>query len=58
LARLCSWSEVHTLVADDDLDAKWRAQVAETGVQLILANTVASPSPPMNPHLDNIHEEP
>ena len=42
LARLCEWSDVHTLVADDELNAKWRKQVEESGVQLILASSASS----------------
>ena len=42
LAHLCAWSEVHTLVADDELSTKWRSQVAETDVQLILAGSDVS----------------
>ena len=42
LSRLCEWSDVHTLVADDELNDKWRKQVEETSVQLILASSAAS----------------
>ena len=42
LARLCAWSEVHTLVADDELNDKWRKQVEESNVQLILASSASS----------------
>ena len=39
LARLCEWSDVHTLVADDELNEKWRNQVEGSSVQLILASS-------------------
>lgn len=42
LARLCEWSDVHTLVADDELNEKWRKQVKESSVQLILASSASS----------------
>ncbi len=42
LARLCAWSEVHTLVVDDELNDKWRNQVEESNVQLILASSASS----------------
>ena len=42
LARLCEWSDVHTLVVDDELNEKWRKQVEESSVQLILASSVSS----------------
>ncbi len=45
LARLCAWSDVHTLVADDELNSRWRAHVAETDTQLILASSVADFTP-------------
>ena len=42
LARLCAWSEVQTLVADDELNDKWRKQVEESNIQLILASSTSS----------------
>ena len=42
LAHLCAWSEVQTLVADDELNDKWRKQVEESNVQLILASSASS----------------
>ncbi len=42
LARLCEWSDVHTLVVDDELNEKWRKQIEESSVQLILASSVSS----------------
>jgi len=42
LARLCAWSEVHTLVVDDELNDEWRKQVEESNVQLILASSASS----------------
>ncbi len=42
LARLCEWSDVHTLVADDELNEKWRSQVEGSSVQLILASSSSS----------------
>ncbi len=42
LARLCDWADVHTLVADDALDDKWRMQIEQSKVQLILASPVTA----------------
>ncbi len=42
LAHLCEWSHVHTLVADDELNEKWRRQVEESSVHLILASSASS----------------
>ncbi len=42
LARLCEWSDVHTLVADDELNEPWRTRVDESNVQLILAGSAAA----------------
>ena len=39
LARLCEWSDVHTLVVDDDLNEQWRTKVQESNVKLILASS-------------------
>ena len=42
LARLCDWSEVHTLVADDKLNDQWRMRVDQSNVHLILASSADS----------------
>ena len=38
LARLCDWTEIQTLVADDELNEKWRKQVEQSNVELILSS--------------------
>ncbi len=38
LARLCSWTDVHTLVVDDAIDAIWQQRIVEAGVALIVAS--------------------
>lgn len=37
LARMCEWSDVDTLVVDDELDPRWREYVGELKTQLLLA---------------------
>ena len=50
LARLCEWSDVHTLVVDADLNDRWRTQVRDSNVQLILASSASTE--PMNANDD------
>jgi DeoR/GlpR family transcriptional regulator of sugar metabolism len=38
LSRLCGWSEVHTLVVDDELSSEWRHSIEQHEVSLILAS--------------------
>lgn len=42
LARLCDWSNVHTLVVDDELSATWRDYIDSANVQLILSSAALS----------------
>lgn len=37
LARLCDWTNVNTLVVDDELSSTWREHVERAGVQLVLS---------------------
>lgn len=56
LTRLCEWSDVHTLVADSDLNDLWRTQVRESNVQLILASSASAKPYEANDHLtDSTH---
>lgn len=42
LARLCGWSDVSTLVVDQDLSPKWREHIDTAGVQLMLSSITAA----------------
>jgi len=42
LARLCDWTNVHTLVVDDELSATWRDYIDKANVQLILSSAALS----------------
>jgi DeoR family transcriptional regulator, fructose operon transcriptional repressor len=52
LARLCDWSDVHTLVVDHDLNASWREHIEQAQVQLLLSH----PQPSDDGSLDRIAE--
>ncbi|MFY8199881.1 MAG: DeoR/GlpR family DNA-binding transcription regulator, partial [Pirellula staleyi] len=42
LARLCDWSNVHTLVVDDELSKSWRDYIDQANVQLLLSSAALS----------------
>ena len=42
LARLCDWSNVHTLVVDDELSTSWRNHIESANVHLILSTPASS----------------
>ena len=52
LTRLCTWSDVDTLVADDELSDQWKSHAEDSKVQLILANSASDHQEIRNTRID------
>jgi DeoR family transcriptional regulator, fructose operon transcriptional repressor len=39
LAKLCDWSQVHTLISDDQLESKWMDQANKSHITVCIAST-------------------